>query len=352
MTASIWRPSKAGENGILRFIVRRLAHGIPVLLGAVLLAFLLVRLPSGDAADALSGERGGTEQRLSAQRAALGLDQPLWRQFCGYVARLAAGDFGVSITTQTPVLTEFRALFPATLELLAAALPPAAALGVALGAWCAQRRGTWADRLVSTAGLLAAAAPPFWLALGSIWLFSLRLGWAPTSGRLDLSIDLPTITGFMLIDAALTTDAGAFISALRHLALPALTLAAAAFGVFARVARASVSETLTHDYVRAARARGVSETGVLWRYALPNAAAPLLALAGLQTGALLGGAMLTETIFAWPGVGKWLVDALRQRDYPVLQGGVLLIAALVTLVNLAADMAQRMIDPRVEKGEI
>lgn len=343
---------KLGDGGILRFIVRRLAHGTPVLFVAVFLAFLLVRLPSGDAVDALSGERGGTEQRLSAQRAALGLDQPLWRQFYDYVAKLASGDFGVSITTQTPVLTEFRALFPATLELLVAALPPAAALGTALGAWCAPRRGTWGDRLVSAACLIAAAAPPFWLALGLIWLFSLHLGWAPTSGRLDLSIDLPPVTGFMLIDAALAGDAGAFISALRHLALPALTLAAATLGVFARVARATVGQTLTHDYVRAARARGVPESGVLWRYALPNAAGPLLALAGLQTGALLGGAMLTETIFAWPGVGKWLVDAMRQRDYPVLQGGVLLTAAIVTLVNLAADTAQRMIDPRVGKGEI
>lgn len=318
--------------------------------GTTLAVFALIRAAPGDPAEVMAGERGASLERLASQRQALGLDQPLWRQFADYLAGVAGGDLGVSISTQTPVLTEFCALFPATFELTAAALILSLGLGVPLGFLAAARQGSLYDKVVSGICVVGAATPAFWLGLLLIWLFSLKLGWAPVSGRLAPALFVEPVTGFLPADALIVGDMQALASALRHLILPALTAAAAPFAVTLRVTRALMIQILAEDYIRAARARGLSASRVLWRHAAPNAIGALSALVGLHAGALLGGAVLTETIFGWPGIGKWLADAVARRDYPVLQGGVLATAALVTTVNIFADAVQRLLDPRISRN--
>lgn len=318
--------------------------------GAAVAAFALIRAAPGDPAEIMAGERGASLERLISQRQALGLDQPWWRQFAEYVAGVAGGDLGVSISTQTPVLTEFCALFPATFELTAAALILSLGLGVPLGFGAAARQGSLYDRIMSWICAVSAATPAFWLGLLLIWLFSLKLGWTPVSGRLAPALVVEPVTGFLVADAVIAGDMQALASALRHLILPALAAAAAPFALTLRTARALMIQILAEDYIRAARARGMSASRVLWRHAAPNAIGALSALTGLHVGSLLGGAVLTETIFGWPGVGKWLADAVARRDYPVLQGGVLATAALVTAVNIIADAVQRLLDPRISRN--
>jgi dipeptide transport system permease protein len=315
------------------------------------LTFVAIRLVPGDPVEVRTGEHVMSAERLAYFRHQLGLDQPVWRQFLSYVWRLAHGDFGVSLSSQQKVLTEFLTLFPATLELSFFAMLFAIAIGVPAGALAAVKRGGFYDQALMTVSLFGYSMPIFWWGLLLIMFVSVRLGLLPVSGRIDLiaySFDQPT--GFMTIDALLSDQAGAFLDALRHLILPAIVLGTVPLAVIARMTRSSMLEVLSEDYVRTARAKGLPPTRVIGVHALRNALLPVVTVIGLSVSSLMAGAVLTETIFSWPGVGHWLIDSIGRRDYPALQGGVLLISAVVILVNLIVDLVYGLIDPRISHG--
>ena len=312
------------------------------------LTFVAIRLVPGDPVEVRTGEHGMSPERLAYFRHELGLDQPVWKQFLDYVWRLAHGDFGVSLSSQQKVLTEFLTLFPATLELSFFAILFAIAIGVPAGAVAAVKRGGFYDQVLMTVSLFGYSMPIFWWGLLLIMFVSVRLGLLPVSGRIDLinySFDQPT--GFMLIDALLSDQRGAFLDALRHLVLPAIVLGTVPLAVIARMTRSSMLEVLSEDYVRTARAKGLKASRVIGVHALRNALLPVVTVIGLSISSLMAGAVLTETIFSWPGVGHWLIDSIGRRDYPALQGGVLLISAVVVFVNLIVDLVYGMIDPRI-----
>ena len=290
-------------------------------------------------------------ERLAYFRHELGLDQPVWKQFLDYVWRLAHGDFGVSLSSQQKVLTEFLTLFPATLELSFFAMVFAIAVGVPAGTFAAVKRGGVYDQALMTISLFGYSMPIFWWGLLLIMFVSVRLGLLPVSGRIDLinySFDQPT--GFMTIDALMSDQPGAFFDALRHLVLPAIVLGTVPLAVIARMTRSSMLEVLNEDYVRTARAKGLTPRRVIGVHALRNALLPVVTVIGLSISGLMAGAVLTETIFSWPGVGYWLIDSIGRRDYPALQGGVLLISTVVIGVNLIVDLVYGVIDPRICHG--
>ena len=330
-----------------RFLLRRLGLMVPTFLAVTLLSFLLIRLVPGDPIEVRSGEHGIPPERLAVMRHEMGLDRPLWRQFVAYEAQLARGDLGTSISTQASVWTEFTELFPATVELSVCAMLFAVLLGLPLGVIAATRRGSGFDYGLMTASVTGASMPIFWWGLMMILIFSVWLGWTPVAGRISDAVYVPEFTGFMLIDSWYSDDKGAFVSALSHLVLPAVVLGTIPLATIARMSRSAMLEVLGEDYVRTARAKGLARARVIGIHALRNALIPVVTVIGLMTGTLLGGAILTETIFAWPGVGHWLVEAIQRRDYPVLQGGVLLIAGLVMLITLAVDVLYGLLNPRL-----
>ena len=268
-------------------------------------------------------------------------------QYGVYLSNIAHGDFGDSILTREPVLDEFLARFPATLELSICAMLFALTIGLPAGVLAAVKRGTPLDHTVMAVSLTGFSMPNFWWALLAILLFSVMLGWTPVSGRISLLFFFEPVTGFMLIDAWLSGEPGAFKSAVSHLILPSVVLGTIPLAVIARMTRSAMLEVLGDDYIRTARAKGVSPLQVVAVHALRNALIPVVTVIGLQTGVLLAGAILTETIFAWPGVGKWLVESVHRRDYPVLQGGVLLVATMVMTVNLLVDVLYGFINPKI-----
>ena len=332
---------------MLRFVLTRIGLVIPTFIGVTLLTFALVRLVPGDPILLLAGERGLDPARHAEMRAELGLDKPLLVQYGIYMREVVRGNLGRSIVTKEPVLREFLARFPATLELSACAMLFAILIGLPAGVIAAVRRGTVFDHTVMGAALTGFSMPIFWWALLMILLFSVTLGWTPVSGRVSLMYFIEPTTGFMLIDTLLLDEAGAFRSALSHLVLPAIVLGTIPLAVIARMTRSSMLEVLGEDYVRTARAKGAPPWQVIGIHALRNALIPVVTVIGLQVGVLLAGAILTETIFAWPGVGKWLVESINRRDYPVLQGGVLLVATMVMAVNLGVDLLYGLINPRI-----
>jgi dipeptide transport system permease protein len=338
---------------MLRYILRRLLVLIPTILGVTLLTFSLIRLIPGDPVEVMMGERSLDPEIHAAALARLGLDQPLYVQYGHYLGQLIHGDLGVSLKSQTSVWTEFKALFPATLELSLVALFLALVLGMVAGVLAAVKRGTWMDHTVMTVALTGYSMPIFWWGLLLILIFSVGLGWTPVSGRIDLMFDVPPHSGFMLWDAWLAQRAdpelnqGAVWDALRHLILPAIVLGTIPLAVIARMTRSSMLEVLREDYVRTARAKGLSPLRVIFVHTLRNALIPVLTVVGLQVGTLMGGAVLTETIFSWPGIGKWLIDAIGRRDYPVVQNGILLIATLVILTNFMVDILYGIANPRI-----
>lgn len=335
---------------MLRFILSRSALVIPTFLGVTFLSFFLIRLVPGDPIEVRVGERGISPERLAHLRHELGLDRPLWAQFLDYVGNVLSGDLGVSVVTKTPVLQEFLALFPATVELSVCAMLFAIVLGLPAGVIAAVRRGTAVDHTVMGVSLTGYSMPIFWWALLLILLFSVTLGWTPVSGRLSVMYWVEPVTGFMLIDSLLSDDEGAFGSAVRHLILPTVVLGTIPLAVVARMTRSSMLEVLGEDYIRTARAKGLSGVRVVGLHALRNALIPVVTVIGLQVGVLLAGAILTETIFSWPGIGKWLIESINRRDYPVLQGGILLIATLVMGVNLIVDLLYGALNPRIRHG--
>lgn len=332
---------------MLRFLLGRLAILIPTFLGVSLIAFSFIRMLPGDPVMLMSGERVMSEERHAAIMHDLGLDRPMPVQYLNYLTDVLSGDLGTSIVTKRPVLGEFLALFPATLELSLCAIILAVVLGVPAGVIAAVKRGTWFDQSIMGVALVGYSMPIFWWGLLLIIFFSGYLQWTPVSGRISLMYFFPPVTGFMLIDSLLSGQAGAFRSALTYLILPTIVLGTIPLAVIARQTRSAMLEVLGEDYVRTARSKGLSPYRVIGVHALRNALIPVITTIGLQVGVLLAGAILTETIFSWPGIGKWMVDAVFKRDYAVVQGGLLLIAGVIMLVNLAVDITYGFINPRI-----
>ena len=332
---------------MLAFIARRFGLLIPTFFGVTLLTFALIRLIPGDPVEVMMGERRVDPQMHAEAMHRLGLDKPLYQQYFDYIGNLAQGNLGESLRSRVGVWDEFLTLFPATLELSVAAMLFATVFGVLAGILAALRRGSTVDHGVMGVALTGYSMPIFWWGLLLIMLFSVQLGWTPVSGRLDLLYDIPPRTGFMLSDTLLSDEPGAFVDALKHLILPAIVVGTIPLAVIARMTRSAMLEVLREDYVRTARAKGLSPKRVVFVHALRNALIPVLTVLGLQVGSLLSGAVLTETIFSWPGIGKWLIEAIGARDYPVVQNGILLIATLVILVNFVVDILYGLVNPRI-----
>ncbi len=331
----------------MRTFFRHLLLLVPTLIGMTLLTFLLIHLIPGDPVEVMMGERALDPEVHAAARHQLGLDAPLPIQYMRYITSLLRGDWGVSFITQTSVLEEFLQRFPATFELVCAAMCFAIGIGVPAGVLAAVKRGSGWDRGVMSAALTGYSMPIFWWGLILVMVFSVQFGLTPVSGRIALEYNIPVKTGLMVIDAFLSGEEGAVRSALSHLILPAVVLGTIPLAVIARMTRSAMLEVMREDYIRTARAKGLSPARIVFRHALRNALIPVATVIGLQVGNLLAGAILTETIFSWPGVGKWLIDAIGRRDYPVVQSGILLIAILVMALNLLVDAFQSALDPRL-----
>ncbi|AWN52281.1 ABC transporter permease subunit [Methylobacterium sp. 17Sr1-1] len=332
---------------MLRFLLTRASLVIPTFLGITLVAFFLIRLVPGDPIETMAGERGIDPARHAALRAEYGFDKPLLAQYGIYLERLAHGDLGRSISTKEPVIAEFASLFPATIELGVCAILFALLVGLPAGILAALKRNSVFDHGVMGLSLTGYSMPIFWWGLLLILLFSVQLGWTPVSGRIDVQYFIEPVTGFLLIDTLLSDESGAFRSALSHLILPAVVLGTVPLAVIARMTRSAMLEVLGEDYMRTARAKGLPAWRIVGLHALRNALIPVVTVIGLQVGVLFTGAILTETIFSWPGIGKWLIEAIGRRDYPVLQGGILLIGAVVMAVNLLVDLAYGLVNPRI-----
>jgi len=332
---------------MFRFLLRRLAVLIPTFIGVSIIAFAFIRVLPGDPVAVMSGERVMSPERHAQLMHELGFDRPLWIQYADYLGGVVTGDFGSSIVTKRPVLDDFLALFPATLELSICAIILAVVIGVPLGVLAAVKRGSWLDQSVMGFALVGYSMPIFWWGLLLIIFFSGVLQWTPVSGRISLMYFFPPVTGFMLIDSLLSGQEGAFTSALSHLILPTIVLATIPLAVIARQTRSAMLEVLGEDYVRTARAKGLPPRRVIGLHALRNALIPVVTTIGLQVGVLMAGAILTETIFSWPGIGKWMVDSVFRRDYAVVQGGLLLIAGIIMVVNLIVDVLYGLINPRI-----
>lgn len=333
---------------MIGYLLKRLFVVIPTLFGITIVAFALIRLIPGDPVQHLLGERGGSPELIASIRAAYGLDKPLINQYGLFVVNALQGDFGTSIVSSRPVWDEFIERFSATLELGGVALILAVLLGLPMGVLAAVKRNSIFDYSLMTTSLIGYSMPIFWWGLILILFFSVFLGWTPVSGRLDVAFEVPNWSGFMLLDSLRSADAWpAFKSSLSHLVLPAIALGTIPLAVVARMTRSSMLEVLGEDYMRTARAKGLSRTRIIFVHGLRNALIPVITMIGLMAGALVTGAVLTETIFSWPGVGRWFVESVLARDYPVIQSGILLLASIVILVNFVVDLAYAWANPRL-----
>lgn len=334
---------------MIKFLGARLLTFLPTFIGVALISFSFIRVLPGDPIIVMAGERGMTEERYAELTAQFGFDRPFLVQFWDYFTGVLQGDLGQSFVTKRPVWDEFFALFPATLELALCGMVFAILLGLPAGVIAAVNRGKFFDRTLMSAALVGYSMPIFWWALLLIIVFSGNLQWTPVSGRIDLIYYFPDATGFMLYDAAVSGQKGALWSAIRHLILPTIVLGTIPLAVIARQTRSAMLEVLGEDYIRTARAKGLSPTRINAVHALRNALIPVITVIGLSVGTLLAGAILTETIFSWPGIGKWMVDSIFRRDYPVVQGGLMLIAVMVMFVNLTVDVLYGVINPKIRK---
>jgi peptide/nickel transport system permease protein len=331
---------------MLRFVVRRLLLLVPILIGVSLLVFGWIHALPGSPAEALLGEHA-TPQSIAQVRKQYGLDKPIYVQYWNYVKTLAHGDLGTSITTTRTVTYELEHRFPATVELALSAMIFSILIGIPIGFLAAKRYGSVFDHVSLVGSLFGISIPIFFLGLILKWIFAVKLHWLPSIGREDVLATRPHPTNFYILDAIINGDAGGLWDAIKHLILPAVALGSIPLAIVARITRAAVLDVQNEDYVRTARAKGVAPFIVDSRHVLRNALLPVSTIIGLQTGLLLSGAVLTETIFAWPGIGSWLKDAIFNRDYPVLQGGVLFVAVVFVLVNLLVDVSYAIINPRI-----
>jgi peptide/nickel transport system permease protein len=331
---------------VLRFAVRRLLLLVPILIGLSILVFLWIRALPGGPAQSLLGERA-TESTVREIEEQYGLDDPIHVQYFRYVENVVRGDFGTSIRSRRPVSDELGERFPATIELALAAMLFSVLLGIPLGFFAAKRYGSIFDHGSLLASLLGVSIPIFFLAILLKYIFAIQLGLLPTVGRQDVLINIDHPTNFYVLDAIIAGNPEAFWDAIEHLILPAIALGTIPLAIIARITRASVLDVQNEDYVRTARAKGLAPRTVDRRHVLRNALLPISTIIGLQVGLLLSGAVLTETVFAWPGMGTWLVEAIENRNYPVLQGGILFLAVVFVLVNLLVDLSYALINPRI-----
>ncbi|MBW2589766.1 MAG: ABC transporter permease [Deltaproteobacteria bacterium] len=331
---------------MLAYVIRRIFILIPTLLGVTIIVFVMLHMTPGDPAELLLGERA-TEEALVELREHLGLNEPLYVQYGMFMKRLMKGDLGETIWTRQKVWTEIKHRFPATIELTLAALCIACFFGIIFGIISATKQYSIFDYVSMIGALAGVSMPIFWLGLIFMLIFSLNLGWLPISGRLSVDIDLEVITNFYILDSVLTRNWAALKDAAWHLIMPAVTLSTIPMAIVARMTRSAMLEVLRQDYIKTAKAKGLSNFTVTFKHALRNALIPVVTTVGLQFGVALGGAILTETIFAWPGVGKWMYDAVMQRDYMVIQGGTLIIAAVFVVINLCVDVLYAVINPRI-----
>jgi peptide/nickel transport system permease protein len=347
---------------LLRYIFRRLISLIPTLLGVAFVIFMFQRLIPGDPAVAMLGEHAAQEN-VERIREQLGLNRPAFldrealregdfggfvdSQFIRYLGRLVQGDLGNSIHRRIPVAETLALRFPATVELALISMLVAVFVGIPVGIASAARRNSVLDSVTMVGSLVGVSMPIFWLGIMEIMLFAVFLQWLPSAGRASHAIDIEAITNFYIIDSLIAGNLEALVDALKHLAMPVVALATIPMAIIARMTRSSMLDVLQEDYIRTAHAKGVQERIVLFKHALKNAFLPVITIIGIQTGSLLAGAVLTETIFSWPGIGKWVYDAILGRDYPIVQGGTLLIALVFVFANLLVDISYAVIDPRI-----
>ncbi len=331
---------------MLVYVARRLLFLVPVLLGVTLLGFVLTRVLPGDPAIFLAGEQA-TPDAVQKIRSNLGLDRPLPEQYVSYMDGLLQGDLGTAWHTSHTVVEDFQKRYPATMELTLASMLLAAVIGIPMGLLAAVRRGSWFDHVSRLLSLGGATVPIFWLGLIAIYVFYFQLHWAPAPmGRLSVGYgDVPVRTGLLLIDTF--GDWPVWKDAVAHLLLPALSLSTGSMAVISRMTRAATLDVIGYDYVRTARAKGLNEPTVLWRHVLRNAMIPVMTLLGLQVGQLLGGAVLTETIFAWPGLGSYVTESILVTDYAPVQGFILVSAVVYAAINFVVDVLYAVVDPRI-----
>jgi peptide/nickel transport system permease protein len=321
---------------------------IPVMLGVSLIVFLMIMVTPGDPVDIMLGEQQASEEQREALRKDMGLDLPPWQRFGYFLANAATGDFGVSYFHRRPVIDVIAERLPATIELTLAALVIALLVSIPLGVWAAFRKNSWIDRLATVGSLMGVSMPGFWFGLLLMIVFGVWLQWLPIAGRSDMAYMVPSVTHFLTIDALLAWNLEAFASALQHLLLPAITLGLPMAAVLMRVTRASMLEVLRQDYVVFARAKGLSTRQVLFGHALRNALIPTVTMAALEVGSLLGGSMIVETVFGWPGLGRVVVESIFTRNYPLIQAAILLYALTYVLINFLADILYTKLNPRVQ----
>ncbi len=337
---------------MLRFILGKLGDLVPTLIGISILSFVLVRFVPGDPVMLLLGERGADPEVYLQMKKDMGLDLPMWRQYLNFAGDALQGDLGTSIISKRPVVTEFFDRFPATLELGLVALLFAIICGIPLGIIAAVKRNSFYDYFLMGGSLLGYSMPIFWWGLVLILIFSVHLGLTPVSGRMSVMFYIEPWTGFMLIDT-LTSEVreldglAPFWSSLSHLILPAIAMGTIPLAVIARMTRSSMLEVLGEDYIRTAKAKGLSRYRTVTVHALRNALIPIVTIVGLMFGSIITGAILTETIFSWPGIGRWLVASINARDYPVIQGGVLFIATMIVIINVLVDLAYAVVNPKM-----
>ncbi|MGE0616695.1 MAG: ABC transporter permease [Bacteriovoracia bacterium] len=335
---------------MIAYVLKRLSVLVPTFFGVTILAFALIRLVPGDPVLLMLGERGVQPEVYAEMRAELGLDKPMLTQYFKFVGGVFQGDLGTSVVSKRPVVEEFWTRFPATLELGVVALFFAVLIGVPCGIVAAVKRNSWFDYTLIGASLVGYSMPIFWWGLILILIFSVYLGWTPVSGRLAVEFDVPLRTGFMLVDSLLSEYRwSAFWSALKHLILPAAALGTIPLAVISRITRSSLLEVIGEDYIRTAKAKGLTHFRVICVHALRNALIPVITVVGLLFGTIITGAILTETIFSWPGIGKWLVRSVTSRDYPVIQGGILFIATMIIAINMFVDLLYAWVNPRIRE---
>ena len=331
-----------------QYIVHRLVQLVFVLIGVSMVVFVTMHLLPGDVAQLLLGDHATNEQ-LARLRQQLGLDQPVWVQYLRFVRDAAGGDLGASIQSGRPAFDDVVVAFPVTLQLALASLALASLIGVPIGVMSAIWQGSRFDGIVMTLTLFGVSMPIFWLGLMLLVLFAAALGWLPVGGLMPVGLDPPRITGMSIVDSLLSGNGEMIAASLRHMTLPAVTLASVPLALITRITRAEVMIAATVDHVRTARAKGLNNALVITRHILRNAAIPIVTVIGLQVGLLLSGAVLTETIYSLPGLGRLMVDSILSRDYTVVQAGALFIAAIFVLVNLIVDVSYAALDPRISR---
>jgi len=332
---------------MFKYFIKRLLLLIPVVLGVSVLVFIIMHVFTSDPSANILGQHASQEQ-IDALRQQLGLNDPLYKQYLNFITGILQGDFGTSLITKSSVATEIFSRFPATIELAIISIIVASIVGITLGVLSAVKQNSIIDYLCMGTSLVGVSMPIFWLGLILIVVFSVTLGWLPVSGRATIGMEPVKITGLYLLDSLLSGDMAAFFDSLEHLVLPVIALSSYSTAIIARMTRSAMLEVLGQDYIRTARSKGLVESIIIRSHGLRNTLIPVTTVIGLQLGSLLGGAVLTETVFSWPGIGSYTIDAILKSDFPVVQGAVMIMAIVFVLVNLLVDLLYAFIDPRIK----